>query len=229
MKAVVVSDLHPDANTAGYSRFGDVSTALWEAVKYACEKKADYFICAGDVITNDPSLSLMIRCLSLIIECSSVLEQNGIKNYWMAGNHDVFEDGLGTTVLDPLMKATFLTKVVKHPFYTGDIVFLPFTASSDAYEPSKYISEIKSTNVKLVVGHLNVEGITKGSEFNDFPRGREVLFPLEECKKLFPNAVLLNGHIHKRQNYKGLQIIGSLIPLTKGEVDNEPGFLVVDI
>jgi hypothetical protein len=111
--------------------------------------------------------------------------------------------------------------------------FLPFTPSSHAYDPEVALENFKigatiGGELKMIVGHLNLEGIAPGSEVENFPRGREVFFPIEKAKKMFPNAVLVNGHIHRRQVHRGVHVVGSLVQLTKGEVGNEPGFLVVE-
>lgn len=229
MLHVIVSDLHPDANTAGFPRFHDVEAALFEAVEYANVNNADTFIFAGDLITNDPSIDLVVRCASMLDRAFGILKT--AKAYKIPGNHDVFEDGLGTTVLDATYEGTYFPR----PGFCAinGIGFLPFTPASHRYDPVEALKEfgerstIAARRVDLIVGHLNLEGINVGSEYNDFPRGREVFFPIEEAKEMFPNAVLVNGHIHRRQVHRGVHVVGSIVPLTRGEVTNEPGFLAV--
>lgn len=228
-KHVIISDLHPDASTAGFPRFGDVEKAMFEAADYANENEADTFIFAGDLITNDPSIDLTLRCVDLLFRTLDRLNK-GIRRCLIPGNHDVFEDGLGTTVLDLFERDYWL---YKEPDMHEGIVFFPFTPSSHRYDPSEMCEQMRldamDQDVRLVVGHLNLEGINVGSEYNDFPRGREVFFPIEEAKRCFPNAVLCNGHIHRRQVHRGVHVIGSIVPLTKTEASNEPGFLVIDV
>jgi hypothetical protein len=111
-------------------------------------------------------------------------------------------------------------------------VALPFAPRSHAYDPGEFVrsAPCPSSQRVLVLGHLNLEGIEPGSETTDLPRGREVLFPLEACGEVYGGrALLLNGHYHRRQSYKGVQIPGSLERLTFGEAANAPGYLVVDV
>ncbi len=224
---VIISDLHGDANTAGYPRFEDVENAALEAAEYAAKHKAEAFICAGDIITNDPSLDLMIRCVKSANKVNALAPG---EKYWMSGNHDVFEDDQGTTAVDLIHGDR--TYAVTAPCTSSlGIGFLPFTASSRNYDPAAQVLKWKKAglDLRLIVGHLNIDGITPGSEIEKFPRGRNVFFPIDECKKFFPKAVLVNGHIHKRGVFNGVHIVGSLVNLTRGEVDNKPGFLAIDV
>ena len=74
-------------------------------------------------------------------------------------------------------------------------------------------------------------GIHPGSETEDMPRGREVLFPGEQTRGA---VARMNGHYHARQTHGlgdgGPDVIipGSLARLGFGEESNEPGFLLVD-
>ena len=81
----------------------------------------------------------------------------------------------------------------------------------------------------IIAGHLNLEGITAGSETTKMPRGREVYWPLDAIRECFPDALVLGGHYHERQLYQGVQIIGSLARLTFGEEDTQPAFIEVEV
>ncbi len=226
---VIVSDLHGDSSTAGFPRFSDVEEALWQSVEYATEKKADGFIFAGDLITNDPPLELMLRNILLCQRVRRRLSRDGIPSFWIPGNHDVFESSQSITAVDPIEGEGAV--VIKSPAIIDNILFLPFTCFLKNYDPEAECRRLAefNPNVKMVVGHLNVEGISFGSETTDFPRGRDVFLPVATIKELFPKALILNGHYHKRQLFNGVQIIGSLVPLTRGEVTNQPGFLDVTV
>lgn len=232
MKYLIVSDLHPDASTAGYPRFADVESALFTAMEVGNVENVDGVIFAGDLLTNDPSLDVGFRCVELL--CRALRRSQAKKKYVIPGNHDVFEDGRGTTAID-LLRYEPGVRLFKKPELCDDIVFLPYTPASHRYDPAAFCENLRAerpssaVQVKLVVGHLNLEGINVGSEYNAFPRGREVFFPIEEAKRCFPKAVLVNGHIHKRQVYRGVHVVGSLVRLTKTEAANEPGGIIVDV
>jgi hypothetical protein len=114
-----------------------------------------------------------------------------------------------------------------------DVIALPFTPFCRSYDPAVFLREAafvcRSPRV-LIAGHLNLEGITPGSETLDMPRGRDVFFPIEEALATFGDrAILLNGHYHERQVYRGVQVVGSLERLGFGELRNEPGYLLVEV
>jgi hypothetical protein len=81
----------------------------------------------------------------------------------------------------------------------------------------------------IVIGHLMLEGIAPGSETTDMARGRDVFLPVAALRAAFPDCVICNGHYHTAQTYKTVHIPGSLIRLTKGEIGNVPGYLIVDV
>jgi len=254
VKVVVVSDLHPDASTAGFPRFEDVAVALNYVVKQSIEViKPDAFVFAGDLITNDPTLDLMIRCQVLAQESARKLGGAGMSSFWVAGNHDIFEDGLGTTALDVLACVSGATVIkrpcilpllnviatVTNPRPRPDLgLFFPFAPLSHNYTPIEAAHSAvlafgahgaDPNRVKLVVSHLMLEGIGPGSETQDMPRGRDVFLPIDELREMFPKAIFVQGHYHRQQVYRGVHVVGSLVRLTRGEIDNTPSFLILEM
>ena len=249
MKIVCSSDFHPDATTAGFSRFDDIEKAATRTVEHAIGIDAAAYVFLGDLITNDPPLDLMIRCLCMAQRIAARLQAAEIPSFWLAGNHDVFEDGLGTTVIDPLdsfpRQARKLWEpegafaITKPRLVTlrdeKEMLFLPFTPISHTYDPMTetrrlLVEDDTDPNDVVFVGtHLMLEGIGHGSETSDYPRGRDVFFPITEMRALFPNAVFCAGHYHRQQVYEGVHIPGSLVQLTRGELDHRPGFLVLEV
>ncbi|MCK5642732.1 MAG: hypothetical protein KAJ19_18125, partial [Gammaproteobacteria bacterium] len=147
---------------------------------------------------------------------------------------DVVEDGSGSSVLDSLGEVAVLFSSPVYWMLGGlklNVVALPFTPTSHNYDPVEFIGGVQITNDYpiLVIGHLNLKGITAGSETIDMPRGRDVFWPVDEIKAKWPNAIMVGGHYHERQVYKGVQIIGSMARLTYGEGDNNVGFLEMEI
>lgn len=239
MKIVAVSDLHLDQSTAGVDRFDDVQAVLDQAVEYALDHKAAAFIFNGDLC--DPNTARSHRALAALAACQRDLFMNGVMPVFLAGNHDVIEDGTGGCVLDVLGRFD-MGLVFTRPDYMFDLkarnnrricslVALPFTPSSHNYSPAKFIEDLPA-NLEppvLVIGHLNIEGISVGSETTEMPRGRDVFWPLAELNRKYPNALLLGGHYHTPQLFKGVHIIGSSARLRFDEKDNDPGFLVLEV
>ncbi len=242
MRCVICSDLHIDAKTAGYDRFKDCSEALTQAVEHAQEVKADRFIFLGDLC--DPDATNLLRCIDVAMLCASELHRVGITSFWLAGNHDVLEDGHGTTTLDllehvrgawvqkiPELYTSYLTKKeMENP-----IGFLPYPSSSAPYDPDKVVRGWKKSErpPTLICSHLMVEGIEVGSETTDFPRGRDIFLPTRAIRECFPDITVVQGHYHRPrvESVDGVQvhIVGSMVRLTRSELHNTPRFLTLDL
>lgn len=242
MKILAVSDLHADWTTAGVARYEDVESSLERAVERAIDWKADLFAFAGDLA--DPDSQRVHLATALAARTAKRLKDSGIQSIWIAGNHDVVTDGTGATTLSAL-KAAFdgpMVRVDETPtchvgWIRNDlaIVTLPYCAPSHNYSPATFVeavrSRVHSSWKLLVVGHLMLEGIEPGSETTDMARGRDVFWPLEAIRELRKDrrVVCIGGHYHRRQDYEGVHIVGSLERLTFGEEGNAPGWLEVEL
>lgn len=243
---IISSDWHADLVTQGVDRHPEIRALVFESVEYAIAIRARAYIFAGDLA--DPDNVRSHRASALAIEVAHKLKEAEIDNFWIAGNHDVLEDGTGYTTLSSLFACSYSAaeeaciEVAERPwtwvreYENGkglNIIALPFTASSHRYDPAEYIEEaredVSDDYPTMIVGHLNLKGITPGSETNDMPRGREVFWPTDTIRALFPKAIVIGGHYHKRQVFDGVHIVGSQARVTHGEGENEVGFLEVKI
>lgn len=239
MILVVVSDLHGDRDTLGVSRAPEVATALDEAVQYAIEVEADAFICLGDIA--DPDSGSAFHAMAMCIEQAHVLAQHEIMNVWIAGNHDVWEDGTGATCLSPLAAierrdgANGLIRVAEQPRVIElpdkhSLFCLPYTPVSHNYDPREAATHAFAANHDrkiITAGHLMLAGIHPGEETVEMPRGRDVAYPIEETAK---STMRLCGHYHTRQTTaEGIIIPGSLCRFTFSDEKLEPGFLSIEI
>lgn len=237
---VFSSDWHADVYTQGVDRFPEVEAGVLASVDYAVRSKADAYIFCGDLA--DPHNPRSHRASALAHKAADILRGDEIPSYWLVGNHDVVEDGTGANVLMSLSEANHRTIGSPQWFRLKDshlpIVALPFTPTSHSYDPVVFIERAVLTMEEegvdqngriLVIGHLNLKGITAGSETTDMPRGRDVYWPLDEIKAAWPNATIVAGHYHERQVFQGVQVIGSLARLTYGEGVNEVGYMELEI
>lgn len=252
MKILVTGDWHLDARTAGYDRFGDLRAAVDWTVELASREHVDLYVMLGDLC--DPDTTRSHRAVGIACDAAAKLANRGIMQAWIAGNHDVIEDGTGSTTMaalrgmsemrcfqrdEPMMIiAEEPRRMVRFPNDTiddssVDLMFLPFTARAKAYDPAKYVQEqelSRHCRKVLVFGHLNVIGADDGSEVEDFPRGREVVFPVDELlAKWGDKCLLFNGHYHRRQTVRGVRMPGALGRLGFGEVGNPAGVLLVEV
>lgn len=243
-----MGDLHVDAVTAGFRRHQDVEMAAMSAAERAVKEKVDLVVVNGDVCDPD-SGGGTLRGVALSLRIARYLNDEKVRNFWIAGNHDVLEDGTGRTTLTPLKEAGFgWTAVFETPgtIMANDwalcskeseqviFVALPFVARSNEYDPHHFVKEVAERKAKnfpgsfLVAGHLQVAGAELGSETHDMPRGREVRFPTEAVKFL-PRRFCLNGHYHKSQTVGEVFMPGSLERLSFGEEKNQPGYAIVEV
>lgn len=238
MKIVVTSDWHLDALTDGVPRWEEVEAAVDYSVDVAIQQRAGLYIFGGDLC--DPDGWNSTRAIAKAISVALKLDNAGIPSIWVAGNHDVVEDGLGTTVLTPLVSAEVAYHVFEQPgeiIFTGGkqdlhIVGLPFTPSSHAYDPVTTVRDMSKPRAgeqTIVLGHLNLEGISAGSETTEMARGRDVFWPIDALKKKWPQAVLVGGHYHHAQQFKGVHIVGSLARLRHDEEEHSPSLLILEV
>lgn len=218
-------------------------------------KRVDYFLNLGDVTDPDNGGATMLA-VELVMSENYRLAKNGIRSITIPGNHDVFEDGSGLSALYPLQAMSrvavmidydtddVMMEYVDRPRLIlardhGDTAFacFPFAPLSHSYDPAKeatrMFAQARLAGAKKIVtlSHLSVPGIAPGEETNEMPRGRDVLFPIEETE----TAVLrLQGHYHRRQvvdvgSGEPIVVVGSAARLTFGEQNNKPAFLVVEV
>lgn len=267
MKILVTGDWHLDARTAGFDRFEDLREAVDWTVALAVSAGVDLYVNLGDLC--DPDSTRSHRAVGLACETAAALAGHGIAQVWIAGNHDVIEDGTGATTLSalagwsrgrrfpPVMQRREVRPIdapipaaspmYDYPFIVAeepmhvtrvlgqsiDLVLLPFTPRAKGYDSARFVEQVKYSrgcSKLLVFGHLNVIGAEDGSEVEDFPRGREVVFPTDALLARFGDrCMLFNGHYHRRQTVRGVRMPGALGRLGFGEVGNPAGVLLVEV
>ena len=235
MRLLITSDWHLDASTAGFDRFDDVSDAVDRTVAALGAHDVAAYLFLGDLCDPGPRAHRAVdRACAVAREIDAV----GVPSFWLTGNHDVVEDGTGSHAMMPLAHLGGRVRLIDSPQLflikspDGDEInafALPFVPRARAYDPDELVRSYDGPVPRVVVGHLNLEGIGPGSETEDMPRGREVFWPLAAIREKWPNALLVAGHYHRRQLYAGVYVVGALERLTFGEENYEPGFLVIDV
>jgi hypothetical protein len=244
MRCLFTGDWHGDWLTGGVDRFGEIKRATARTVTEAIDREVDLYVFLGDLA--DPDNPRSHRAVALAIETMRVLAQNDIQQLWIAGNHDVIEDGTGATTLTPLVEMSHAcsgAKVFESPmqcmFRSGGefpVMCFPYVARSRSYSPAQWVQEWTRTAPRLIVGHLTKPSPVptspspiEGSETLEMPRGRDIPWPIEEIRARWPEVVVVGGHYHEAQFTRTIHFPGNLARLTHGEEQNRPGFLVMDI
>lgn len=238
MKLVVTSDWHLDHVTHGIARHVELAKLVGKVVERTIEEQADAFLFLGDLCNPDAGSSVF-RCVEVALSAATWLAARHVPSIWLAGNHDVIEDGTGDTTLSPLRGlGDGLVHVIERPGFvqvcgrTGTpktVMCLPFTATSHPYIVEDFVKTAPAERENVVsISHLNVPGVIPGEETTEMPRGREVILPTELVRERA--KFVLNGHYHRQQRtLSGVWIPGSLARLTFCEEAHEPGFLVLEV
>lgn len=241
MKIVASSDWHLDWVTGGFPRFSDIRQRVDRVVDFAISEQADLFAFAGDL--SNPDSAGVHAAVEVAAHVASKLSAHGVPSVWLAGNHDVVEDGCGTSTLAALagMARGGVTngsvRVFERPGAFGHlgcgIVALPYPPRSTPYDPGEFVTRLEpiAPGVPVVVfGHLWIEGVDPGSETIDMPRGRSVFWPVSEIRAAWgDNAIMIGGHYHAGGIYNGVHVIGAPERMTFGEYLHEPSFMVVEV
>jgi DNA repair exonuclease SbcCD nuclease subunit len=241
MKLVVASDFHLDHVTLGIARFDEIARAVEESVKAAIESHAERYIFCGDLCDPDKNFS-PFRAIKFAQQMALKLQANGISSHWLAGNHDVIEDGSGSTTLTPMQALTTVDPEERgHKIFVHEepgltylpygliLAAFPFTPISHNYDPTKIAASIHENKTRVIaIGHLSVEGVIPGEETTQMPRGRDVYLPHGMLRQRKAPTLIINGHYHRRQVFEDVIIPGSLARLNFGEERHMPGFMIVE-
>jgi DNA repair exonuclease SbcCD nuclease subunit len=223
VKALIFSDIHLDAHTAGKARRAEVIGFLDAAWLIAEREQVDLVIFAGDA--HDPGSLLDPMYSSDLIRHFSKFPQASFAPTFVAvaGNHDVVDTSelflqSPVTTLTPFriaaqhMRSADRVHVFERPRAIGilddwAVLGLPYVArahaaSNAAWETSaieqarKYVDAGKRL---IVVGHKVIPGARMSSESVEMAKGQDQIFPFEQVDSLKP-ALVINGHYHSRQH-----------------------------
>lgn len=240
MKLLITSDWHGDWVTHGVRRFAEITAAVDETVRAAVENDVAGYVFMGDLCNPDAGSSVF-RTIELALRTAMRLHDARIPSIWVAGNHDVIEDGTKDTTLSPLraLGAARGVHVFEEPgvclIMNGgrllNVLALPFTAAQHGYDVEATAAKLlgkRSKKDTIAVGHLHVPGVAPGEETTEMPRGREVILPVDALRPHV--SKIFNGHYHRQQRTEsGVWIPGSLARLTFCEERHDPGYLVVEV
>lgn len=231
---VVTSDWHADATTMGVARFADIEAKVRRIVQLviAQPERVTAFVFCGDLA--DPDSPGAWAAAKLAVEVAARLSSEGcdVPTLWLTGNHDVMEDSSGAHSLMPVAPVGEVVDAPRVSSWCGlggvpvTWMALPFVPRSRAYDPEAFVEEV-TEDVQVVFSHLCVEGIGPGSETKDFARGREVFLPLTAIRRKWPRARIVQGHYHNPQTYEGIEVVGSLERLTRSDVGERRGYLIL--
>lgn len=214
--------------------------AAWAAARHAVAIKADVFAFLGDL--SDPDSPEAFDAVLVALVIARHLADHDVRSVWIAGNHDVIEDGRCSSTLAPLHAVTELAHVpTELPWAGGRLLCLPFTPAAASYDESEFVEQFAAsalpTEHVVVLSHMtSVLGVDAGSESTDMPRGRTVGLPLQALARLrrkCASVTVLQGHYHAASQIEAdgvsVHMVGSLARLRFDEEHNSPRFAVLEV
>jgi DNA repair protein SbcD/Mre11 len=225
------------------SRVIDQLNLLDWTYEQAVDNNIHHIVLTGDIFEEPkPHYSLVVLFLDWLRKCS----EYNISVHVIAGNHDILRSGQFTTSpLDIISSAeidkVFVYKRINTLHLDGvGITLMPFKdrrtfntdVNSEALDTLKAqlpyeVASIDDTSLKMVVGHLALEGsIPVGFELDDL--ANELFCPLDMFKGY---DYVWMGHVHKFQimsEKPHIAHIGSMDISDFGETDHTKYIVIVD-
>jgi DNA repair exonuclease SbcCD nuclease subunit len=220
-------------------RLEEIEAAAWETAKAAKKAGCTHYLFTGDLCDPDKNMNVY-DAVRVAQDIALWLSKARIESHWVAGNHDVIEDGSGATTLTPLKSLADdgFVHVYERPDVVSldketSMIVLPFVATSHPYDPTKFVIDSLpdvGTDFLVVAGHLNIEGVIPGEETHEMPRGRDVYYPVKALRLVVNPKLLVNGHYHRHMvTDDGIFIPGTIARLTFGEEENHPSYSIYGV
>lgn len=259
MRIIWGSDFHLGLRTETVDRTPEIVRIITRMCKYAHKSKADAMVLGGDIFDkNNPSEGLIATFIMLMnlmakldipvyiiagnhdsvadperLSCLSFIKK--LKNKYP--NFHLIEDIKCVKVKDTDLGPVHFT------FYPHITRALLSTKKESVQKlgTQKYIDHMTDKIFKkiglggqnYVFSHLNVRGIIAGSEENLLKKS-EVFLPHSITDQFDPTSgyvkpIIIQGHIHKKQQLDNIHIVGSPLHCGFGEDDQVKYFLDMEI
>jgi hypothetical protein len=229
MKIAVIGDTHLGRKLKSFNLTPYIFDVMNDFFYFCIKNNVDMAIHMGDVFdTPRPDVDLVSKLILWV----NAFEENKTPLFLLTGNHDVVSGCRSYSALEPLKNFRYQhVTVVDSPMVEEECLFLPFPSFS-LYENSREweleVSEIiKNRSFKYVFSHLNIDGIPLGEQDWVY-RGGSYNLPLRELKDKDLHIRLVNGHIHKKQWFSNVDIVGSAQRLRFSERTHHPAFMLYD-
>ena len=217
-KIMVVGDLNVDApkeynyEKGNYILDGCINTLKW-IFRKAISEKVDVIFFLGDIFHKKDKIPNRIK--NAIVEVFS--ENDIIKKFIIAGNHDFSDDGESTIFfLHPWSDIVDINRVTRR-YENKRIGMIPYDADDRI---SRQLIKWKN-KVDIILGHFAIHGCSfTGIDYYDSGIDLDILdeFPL-----------VVAGHIHKFQKFSDSIIhLGSMYQTNWGEVGENKYIAIIE-
>jgi len=177
----------------------------------------DVLFILGDIFDNRQNLSILVLndMIAIFEEMAKILPI-----YIILGNHDIYNRS--TNDINSLKVLNYISniKIIKEPeiitLDNGKTLFmLPWRANHEVERDT-----ILNNNSDYLFCHLDICGF----KFN----GHTSVLDGNDVNVFSKYIRVFGGHIHWRQNKNNINLIGSIIPLTRGDSGNSKGVYLFD-
>lgn len=226
-RTLVFSDVHLNAKTCGRSRYDELDETLRVIARFVKDIAYHDVVFLGDAV--DPDAPDAMRCVARMCDFAQQIDRYETDGWYVAGNHDIAEDGYGTTMLSPIgfvgSNAVTIELPEKYVLGTSSCAFLPYPSKCNELNLADWVAANCDPNTRIVFGHLNLPGEGGASESFEMSRGKEHYWPLDAIDQACPDALLIGGHYHVggQRSYRvpsgrilNVEIVGSPGPFAFG-------------
>jgi DNA repair exonuclease SbcCD nuclease subunit len=203
MRKLIIGDMHLDAKVGKKYSF-DYFYKIQDKI-ISLSNKSDMTIILGDIF-KDPHPDNPYR--KIFSEFLSKLKNAFV----IIGNHDKDITGNSLQMLEPMSKKINFT-IVDDFLEIDDCCLIAYHRNS---EDTKEI--IKNTKKEVIIGHFDIGHYELNGK----------IFESEIEEKLSKEKQFYLGHIHKRQEFKTVKYVGSVVPTNLSELDYKFGIMILN-
>jgi DNA repair exonuclease SbcCD nuclease subunit len=171
-------------------------------------------IICGDIFDNRElnSTYMMKEFLNWFESFSKEFE----RIYIIIGNHDIFyKNTREYNIIDILLGTHEKVCIVNSPMVVDNMILMPWIVDP---EEIKFIGDKKQN---ILIGHYEING------FKFVTSGMVCTHGLKQ--DLFSKFdLVLSGHFHVKQNQDNIHYLGTIMPLTRGELGESHGWHILD-
>lgn len=223
MKVIHIADLHLGKLFHKTNIIKDQEYMLQQILDIMDNQKTNLIV-AGDVFDSaNPSLEAQELFLETMLRVKKICADNNKRCWIIVGNHDsnrrllLWREFLlpEIDIVDTTRWVEWEgTKLYLMSFIKPVFAQMHFNRFFDSYKEAfkEYVKDVQDKSRTVLVSHQTFEGCTTGSSetmsfFDD-------AVPLSEVSEF---AIVLAGHIHKKQSIQNVHYSGSLLPYAFGD------------
>lgn len=210
-----IGDLH-HGEKANSHKFNQQLLALTDfAIAESKKRGCTTYLQLGDYFDNRTKLD--VSTIDYAIQNAQKIAEYFTERYTLIANHDIYyQDRLtvsSTKILEPYMT------VIKEPtILFGNTLVAPWIVDGKAWDD--FIEKTHQDCVRFAVGHFELNGFLVNDRY-EMEHGYS-------AKELAHLELVTSGHYHGPQRQGNIQYVGSALPITMNEANEDHGIYFFD-